>query len=323
MDYAIRISEHGGPEVLRREAIALAAPSEGEVLVRHTAIGVNFSDVYLRRGTVPAALPSGIGGEAVGVVEALGRGVKGLRAGQRVTYLLPVPGAYATRRLVPAEALMKVPDALSDEIVAATLMKGLTAEMLARRVHRLARGEVILVHAAAGGVGLLLAQWAKSLGVRVIGLVGRDEKRAIAQKAGCWKVLLSSGDWPAQVRALTKGRGVDVVYDGIGASTFAGSLDSLRPRGLLVSFGAASGPIPPFSIMELAKRGSLYVTRVMGGSYLSDAREREAAARALFLMLRARRLKAHIGQRYSLASAADAQRALESGATVGATILLP
>lgn len=323
MDYAIRFGEHGGPEVLRREGVDVAPPAAGEVLVRHTAIGVNFSDVYLRRGAVPGSLPSGVGGEAVGVVEAVGPGVKGLRAGQRVTYLHPVPGAYATRRILPSAVLIKVPDALADEVVAATLMKGLTAEMLVRRVYRLRRGEVILVHAAAGGVGQLLSQWAKSLGVRVIGLVGSEEKRTLAQKAGCWKVLLSSSDWVPQVRALTKGKGVDVVYDGIGASTFAGSLDSLRARGLFVSFGAASGPIPPFSIMELAKRGSLYATRVMGGSYLSDAGERAAASRALFLMLRSKRLRAHIGQRYALTCAADAHRALESGKTVGSTILVP
>jgi NADPH2:quinone reductase len=272
---------------------------------------------------MPAALPSGVGLEAVGVVEETGPGVAGLRRGQRVAYLHPVPGAYAEQRVVPLGSLVPVPRGIDDVDAAALLTKGLTAEFLVRRVHRVRRGETLLVQAAAGGVGRMLVQWARHLGARVIGIVGNAEKVPIAREAGCWQVLLAGDDWLSAVRQLTDGQGVDVVYDGVGAQTFGNSLDSLRPKGLMVSYGAASGPVPPISPMELARRGSLYLTRPMGPTYLADPGERDAAARAVFALVRRGVLTPLVGQTFALHEAADAHRALEARRTVGATVLRP
>lgn len=324
MPKAIRIYEHGGPEVLKWEDVELPALGPRDVRVRHTAIGLNFSDVYLRTGLYARPLPSGMGSEAAGVVEQVGRGVRGLKRGDRVTYYWGERlGAYATERVLPAEALLKLPAGVSDEQAAASLLKGLTSWYLLRETHRLRRGEVILVPAAAGGVGLILCQWARALGARVIGAVGVDSKAALARSHGCHQVLVGYHDLAARTRALNRGKGVDVVYDGVGRDTFFGSLDALRPRGLMVTFGNASGAVEPFTAADLQRRGSLYVTRPTAAHYLDTAAARARAARELFGLVRRRVIRVHIGHRRALADAAEAQRELEERRTVGATVLLP
>jgi NADPH2:quinone reductase len=323
MPNAIRVHQHGGPEALSWEAVEVAAPGAGEVLVRHTAIGVNFSDVYLRTGLYPRPLPSGVGGEAAGVVETVGKKVKGLRAGDRVVYMFPVPGAYSEQRVMPAAALLKVPKGVSDEQAAAVLLKGLTTWYLLRETYRVKRGDTVLIQAASGGVGLIASQWARALGAKVIGVVGSAEKVALAKKHGCHHVIVGFEELGMKVKQLNKGRGVDVVYDGTGKDTLFASLDSLRPRGLMVSFGNSSGLVPAFSPMELAKRGSLYFTRAGGGDYLADAKARQKGVRELFGLMKKKKIRAHIGQRYPLADAGRAQADLEGRRTVGSTILLP
>ena len=324
MPQAIVIRQTGGPEVLRIEEVAVPAPAAGEVQVRHTAIGLNFIDVYDRTGLYPTPLPAVPGREAAGVVTALGRKVKGLRVGDRVAYALAVPGAYAELRNVPAARVVKLPKGVKDEIAAAIMLKGLTAQYLLRGTWRVKRGEWILVHAAAGGVGLLLSQWARALGAKVIGVVGSDAKAKLAKQHGCHHVLLSGrDDIVARVKALTKGAGVHVVYDSVGKDTFFESLDCLRPRGMLVSYGNASGPPPAFSPLELAKRGSLYLTRPTLFSYIATSAELAAAARELFAMVTKKKLRVRIGQRYPLADAAQAHRDLEARRTTGSTVLVP
>jgi NADPH2:quinone reductase len=323
MAMAIRLSERGGPEVLKWEALEIAAPGANEVLLRHSAVGVNFADVYLRTGLYPHPLPSGIGSEAAGVVEAVGRKVRGFRPGDHVVYSFPTPGAYAELRVVPAERLLKIPAGVTDEQAAAVLLKGLTSWFLLRQTHRVKRGEVLLVQAAAGGVGLILSQWARALGARVIGTVGSNDKAKLARRNGCHQVLVGYDDLPARVRKLNRGQGVDVVYDGVGKDTLFASLDCLRPRGLLVGYGNASGAAAPFSPLELARRGSLYITRAASGDYLGDVASRRAGARALFTLIKHRLIRVHIGQRYALAQAAQAQRDLEARRTVGSTVLIP
>jgi NADPH2:quinone reductase len=323
MAKAIRLSERGGPEVLKWEDVEVGVPAADEVLLRQTAVGVNFADIYLRTGLYPHPLPSGIGSEAAGEVTAVGRKVRGLRPGDHVVYAVPSPGAYAEQRVVPAATLLKIPAGVSDEAAAAVLLKGLTSWFLLREVYKVKRGDVLLLQAAAGGVGLIMSQWARSLGAKVIGVVSTEEKGRLARRSGCNQVLVGYHDLPARVRKLNRGRGVDVVYDGVGKDTLFLSLDSLRPRGLMVSFGNASGAAPPFSPLELAKRGSLYFTRAGGADYLGSPEARRAGARALFSLIRRKLVRVHIGQRYPLAQAAQAQRDLEARRTSGSTVLIP
>ena len=324
MPVAIRFSAHGGPEVLRIEQLDPGPPAAGEAQVRHRAIGVDYIDIYDRTGLYPVTLPSGLGREAAGTIARLGRGVRGFKVGERVAYVYAAPGAYCELRNVPAERLVKVPRGISDEQAAALMLKGLTAQFLIRRTYRVARGDVILVHAAAGGVGLILCQWARALGARVIGVVGSEAKAQLARKHGCWRVLVSGQDeLVASVRALTKGAGVAAVYDGVGKDTFMDSLDCLRRLGILISYGNASGPPPAINPMELTKRGSLFLTRPTLFNYIATRAELEAGARELFQAVKTRKVKVVIGQRYALAQAADAHRDLESRATTGSTVLIP
>ncbi len=314
----------GGPEQLVFEPQELPPPAKGEVQLRHTAVGVNFIDVYDRTGLYPRPLPATPGREAAGIVVALGRGVRGLPIGTRVAYVLPVPGAYSERRNVPAERLVRLPAGISDESAAALMLKGLTAQFLLRRTVQVRRGDTVLVHAAAGGVGSLLTQWARLLGARVLGVVGSEAKVKLARRQGCHHVFVSGRDDLVQsVLACTRGRKADVVYDSVGADTFLQSLDCVRRRGLLVSFGNASGPPPPIAPLELSRRGSLYLTRPTLFDYIADRAELERAARSLFALVRTGKLKLLIGRRYALRDAAQAHRDLESRSTVGASILLP
>jgi len=325
MPTAIRFYEHGGPEVLRVEDVDPGKPGTGEAQVRHHAIGVNYIDVYDRTGLYPvASLPSGLGREAAGVVTALGRGVRGFKVGERVAYVWPSPGAYCELRNVPAERLVRVPRGISDEQAAALMLKGLTAQFLIRRTYRVERGNPILVHAAAGGVGLILCQWARSLGAKVIGVVGSEAKAEIARRHGCNHVLISGRDeLVAGVKAFTRGEGVAVVYDAVGRDTFMESLDCLRPRGMMVTFGNASGPVPPIAPLELSKRGSLFLTRPTLFNYIGTRAELESAARELFAAVRSRKVRIVIGQKYPLRQAADAHRDLEGRRTTGSTVLVP
>jgi len=324
MPRAIRFYANGGPEVLRLEELDAGKPAAGEVQIRHTAIGVNYIDVYDRTGLYPVSLPSGLGREAAGVVTVLGRGVRGLRVGERVAYVFPSPGAYCEIRNVPAERVVRVPRGISDEQAAALMLKGLTAHFLIRRTYKVGRGDPILVHAAAGGVGLILCQWAKALGATVVGVVGSEAKAELARKHGCKHVLISGRDElvPA-VKKLTKGAGVAVVYDAVGKDTFMESLDCLRRLGMMVTFGNASGPPPAISPLELTKRGSLFLTRPTLFNYIASRAELDAAARELFAAVKAKKVKVIIGQRYGLAQAADAHRDLEGRRTTGSTVLLP
>jgi len=321
---AIRIHENGGPEVLRIEEVAPDKPAAGEVQIRHTAIGVNYIDVYDRTGLYPVRLPCGLGREAAGLITALGRGVRNFRVGERVAYAWAVPGAYSELRNVPADRVVKVPRGISDEQAAALMLKGLTAHFLIRRTYRVARGDTILVHAAAGGVGLILCQWAKALGAKVIGVVGSEAKAELARKYGCRHVLISGRDeLVASVKSLTRGAGVAVVYDAVGKDTFMDSLDCIRRLGMMVTFGNASGPPPPISPHELTKRGSLFLTRPTLWNYVASRAELDAGARELFAAVRARKVRILIGQKYPLTRAADAHRDLEGRRTTGSTVLVP
>jgi len=324
MTLAIRFHEHGGPEVLKAEDIDPGKPQPGEAQVRHTAIGLNYIDVYDRTGLYPAELPSGLGREAAGVITALGRRVRGFKVGDRVAYVHSKPGAYSEVRNVPADRLVKVPRGISDEEAAALMLKGLTAQYLLRRTYRVARGDAILVHAAAGGVGLLLCQWAKALGAKVIGVVGSDAKAELARRHGCKHVLILGREPLAgEVRKLTKGEGVVVVYDSVGKDTFMESLDCLRPLGMMVTYGNASGPPPAVSPLELSKRGSLFLTRPTLFNYISTRPALDAAARELFAAVKSRAVRVRIGQRYALTDAAQAHRDLEGRRTTGSTVLVP
>ena len=324
MPAAIRFYQNGGPEVLRLEELAPAKPAANEVQVRHTAIGLNYIDVYDRTGLYPISLPSGLGREAAGVIIALGRGVRGFRVGERIAYVYSSPGAYSEVRNVPAERVVKIPRAISDEQAAALMLKGLTAQFLIRRTHRVARGESILVHAAAGGVGLILCQWAKALGATVIGVVGSEAKAELARKHGCKHVLISGRDeLIASVKRLTKDAGVAAVYDAVGKDTFMESLDCIRRLGIMVTFGNASGSPPAISPLELTRRGSLFLTRPTLFNYIASRQELDAGARELFAAVRAKKVRVVIGQRYPLSRAADAHRDLEGRRTTGSTVLVP
>ncbi|MFV3076686.1 quinone oxidoreductase family protein [Niveispirillum fermenti] len=324
MTNAIVIRQHGGPDVLGWEPVIVGPPGPGEALIRHTAIGLNFIDVYYRTGLYPAPLPLVPGMEGAGIVEAVGEDVTDIAPGDRVGYGQSPLGAYAERRLIPADKLIRLPDWIEDELAAAMLLQGLTAQYLLRQTHRVQPGDRILIHAAAGGVGLLASQWANVLGATVIGTVGTAEKAELARAHGCHHVIIYRGeDVVDRVREITDGQGVDVVYDGVGKDTFDLSLDCLRRRGLMVSFGNASGAVPPFDIGLLNRKGGLYLTRPSVQHYAGTREELLAMAEELFVMVRDGKVKVNINQRFALRDAAAAHRALESRGTTGATILLP
>lgn len=318
-----RLHAFGGPEQLRLETVELAPPATGEVRLRHTAIGLNFIDLYERSGLYPLPLPSDLGHEAAGVIEAVGRGVRSLKAGDRVAYASAGRGAYAEQRNIAAAELVRLPASVSDETAAALLLKGLTAEALLRRVFPVKRGQTILVHAAAGGVGLLLVQWALQLGVQVIGVVGSEAKARLVREQGAQHVLLSGTAWSDEARRITGGKGVDVVYDSVGKDTFLASLGALRARGMMVSYGNASGPPPAIEPLELGRRGSLFLTRPGVFNYIASRPELTRAATELFKQIAAGVLKAHIGARYPLSAAAQAHADLAARKTTGSTVLLP
>lgn len=319
--HAIRFDQPGDESVLKYQPIEVAEPDRGEVLIRHTAIGVNFIDTYHRNGLYPMALPSGLGLEAAGVVEAVGPGVEEFKVGDRVAYANGPIGAYATHRVIAAAKIVPVPDGVEDEVAAGTLLRGMTAQYLLKRTFVVEPGMTILIHAAAGGVGQLASQWAKALGATVIGTVGSEEKAVIA-RAYCDHVL-SYKNFAEEVRKLTNGAGVPVVYDGVGASTFEESLDSLAPRGLMVSFGNASGAVPAFAPGLLAQKGSLYLTRPTLVHYTSTREELLHTAADYFAILARGQVKAEVNQRYPLAEAAQAHRDMEARKTVGSTVLIP
>jgi NADPH:quinone reductase-like Zn-dependent oxidoreductase len=310
---------------MRLEDVEVAPPAAGEVQVQHTAIGLNFIDVYDRTGLYPqTSLPGGLGREAAGIVAAVGKKVRGLRVGDRVAYVHNVPGCYSELRNVPADRAVKIPAGVSDEQAAVLMLKGQTACYLLRHTYRVRKGDVILVHAASGGVGVILTQWARALGATVIGVVGSEDKVALAKKNGCKHVLLRGrDDIAAQVKKLSKGLGAHVVYDGVGKDTFTESLDSLRRRGMLVSFGSSSGPVAPFSTAELVKRGSLYVTRPTLYDYTFTRKDLESVSRETFAAVKKKWVKVEIRQRYKLADAAQAHRDLEARKTVGASVIAP
>jgi NADPH2:quinone reductase len=324
MPRAIRIHETGGPDVIRVEDIHVGPPVAGEVQVLHTAIGLNFIDVYDRSGLYPQALPGSLGREAAGVVIELGKGVRGLRTGDRVAYVMSPPGSYAALRNVPAARIVKIPKGVSDEQAAVLSLKGMTACFLLRHCYRVKRGDVIVVHAAAGGVGSLLSQWGRKLGAMVIGVVGNDDKATLAKKLGCRHVLVRGrDDVAASVKKLSRGLGAHVVYDGVGKDTFVESLDSLRKRGLMVLYGSASGPVPPFSPGELVRRASLYLTRPTMFDYTEARADLDRIARETFAAVKKGWIKVQINQRYKLADAAQAHRDLEARKTTGASVLIP
>ena len=324
MTRTIRIHATGGPEALQLDDVPLPAPGPREALVRHSAIGVNFIDTYHRSGLYPLPLPSGIGSEAAGVVEAVGPGVTDVAVGQRVAYSGGAPGSYAEARVIAADRLVPLPAAVSDRDAAALMLKGLTVQYLFRQTFPLKGGETILFHAAAGGVGLIACQWARALGVRMIGTVSSDEKAALARAHGCAETIVyTREDFVARVKALTGGAGVPVVYDSIGKDTFPASLDCLAPRGLFVSFGNSSGPVAAFNLGLLAQKGSLFATRPTLMGYAAKRADLLAMTDELFSMVAAGKVKADVRQTFPLAAAADAHRALESRATTGATLLIP
>ncbi len=324
MSRAIRIHEYGGPEVLSLEDVAAGSPGPRQLRLRQTAIGVNFIDTYHRSGLYPVELPSGLGCEAAGVVIEAGGKVMDFKSGDRVAYADNAPGAYADERLIDASRVVALPAGISDHQAAAMMLKGLTAWFLLRRCYRVRKGDPIVLHSATGGVGLIALQWATALGAKVIAVVGSDAKAALAREHGAAEVVVSTReDLVARVRLITKKRGVPVVYDGVGKDTFFASLDCLRPRGLMVSYGNASGPVPPFSPLELSKRGSLYLTRPTLFQYIAKASDRARGARELFDVVSSGKVKVMIGQSYSLSNAAQAHRDLEARRTTGSTLLIP
>jgi NADPH2:quinone reductase len=324
MPKAIRMYQTGGPDVLRWEDVEVGEPGQGQARIRHTAIGVNFIDTYHRSGLYPIPLPSGLGSEAAGIVEAVGPGVTVVRAGDRVAYAGGPPGSYAEVRLIPAHILVPIPDGVSDQTAAAMMLKGMTAQYLIRRTYPVKAGEIVLFHAAAGGVGLIACQWLKSLGATVIGTVGSDEKAAVARAHGCAHVVVSTReDIAKRVRQLTGGAGVPVVYDSVGKDTFMSSLDCLRPLGLLVSFGNASGKVAPFDLGILSQKGSLYLTRPTLATYTATRADLEATARDVFDVIREGKVKVEVRHTYPLADAERVHRDLEGRRTVGSVVMTP
>ncbi len=321
MAKGIRFYQTGGPEVMKWESLQVGAPGAGEVRVRHAAVGLNFADTYFRSGLYPTALPAGMGVEAAGIVEAVGTGVTAFVPGDRVTYTGSPLGAYSTERTMPADHLIKLPETIPFDTAAAMTMRGLTSAYLLRRIAPLQEGDTVLLHAAAGGVGLIFAQWARLLGIKVIGTVSTDAKAAVARAHGCeHTIVYTREDVATRVRELTDGAGVPVVYDSIGKTTYQSSIDSLARRGLLVCFGTASGPIPPINAMELAVKGSLFVTRPALADYIADPAERAALAGEVFGLVGAGRIHVEINQRYALEDAVRAHRDLESGRSVGSSV---
>jgi NADPH:quinone reductase len=322
---AIVFEKTGGPEVLQYREVSLPAPIAGSVRLRHTAIGLNFIDTYHRSGLYKVPLPSGMGLEAAGVIEALGPGVKGFKVGDRVAYGVGAAlGAYSQERNYPANRLVKLPKAIKDETAAGMMLKGMTARYLLRATYNVKRGETIMVHAAAGGVGVILSQWAKALGAKVIGTVGSSEKVEIAKSNGCVHVIDSSKEnIVARVREITDGKGVPVVYDGVGQATLMASLDCLKPRGMLVSFGNASGPIKALDLGLLAARGSLYVTRPTLMSYTSTDDDFRETVDDLMEIVKSGKVQIPVNQHYALADARKAHEDLEARRTVGTTVLIP
>jgi NADPH:quinone reductase len=321
---AIRFSEVGGPEVLKLVEVSIDDPKPGEVQLRHTAIGLNYIDTYHRSGLYPLPLPSGIGLEAAGVVEAVGPGVEGWKVGDRAAYGVGALGAYAERRNVPAHRITKLPAAIGDETAAGMMLKGMTVRYLLRATYKVKAGETILLHAAAGGVGQILSQWATALGVTVIGTVGHAGKMEAARAHGCAHVINSATeDVVARVREITGGKGVPVVYDGVGQATLMTSLDCLSPRGMLVSFGNASGPVKALDLGLVAAKGSLYVTRPILMHYVAADADLKETADDLVAIVASGKVKIPVNQRYALADAAQAHRDLESRKTTGTTVLIP
>lgn len=325
MAKAVRFYETGGPEVLRYEEVEVGEPGPGQVRIRHVAVGLNYADTYFRNGTYPIPMPAGMGVEAAGVVLELGEGVSHVRGGDRVTYtgFLNTLGAYSTERLVPAAALIKLPETISFETAAAMTMRGLTSAYLLRRLHDFKPGDSVLLHAAAGGVGLIVAQWARLLGLTVIGTVSTEAKAEVARAHGCDHVInYSHEDVATRVRELTDNVGVNVVFDSVGKNTFAGSLDSLKRRGLMVCVGTASGPIPPFDPVLLAMKGSLMLTRPALADYIADPAEKAALAAELFAHVGNGDIRIEINQHYALADAVQAHRDLEARKTTGSSIFV-
>jgi NADPH2:quinone reductase len=324
MAKAIRYARTGGPEVLEYVDVEVGEPGPGEARVRNHAIGLNFIDVYFRNGLYPAPLPGGLGHEAAGVVEAVGEGVQHVKPGDRVAYAARPNGAYSDLRVMPADILVKLPDAIDFETGAAMMLQGLTVQYLFRRTYPLKAGDTILFHAAAGGVGLIACQWARAMGVNLIGTVGSNEKAALAKSHGAAHVInYNLEDVVQRVLDITNGAKVPVVYDSVGKDTFSRSLDCLQPLGLMVSFGNSSGAVPPFALSELVSRGSLYITRPTLATYAARREDLEAMAADLFQMVTSGQVKIEIHQRFPLADAAQAHAALESRRTTGKTILLP
>ncbi|HET9670859.1 MAG TPA: quinone oxidoreductase [Casimicrobiaceae bacterium] len=324
MAQAIRFHRTGGPEVLTLESVDVGKPGRGEVRMRNTAIGVNFIDTYQRSGLYPMQLPSGLGTEAAGVVEQVGEGVDWLKPGDRVATCTSPVGAYSTERNLPADKLVKLPDGIEDRTAAAMMLKGLTVQYLFRQTYPLKAGQTILFHAAAGGVGLIACQWARALGVTMIGTAGSDEKAALAQQYGCaHTIVYTRENFVERVKEITNGKGVPVVYDSIGKDTFPASLDCLSPRGFFVSFGSASGPVPPFNIMLLSQKGSLYATRPTLFTHAANRESLNAMASELFALVKEGKIKPDARQTFPLSQAAEAHRTLESRKTTGATLLIP
>jgi len=324
MPHAIRIHQTGGPEVLCWEEVDVPAPAAGEATVRHHAVGLNFIDTYHRTGLYPLPLPAGIGLEGAGVVEAVGAGVSEVKVGDRVAYAGGPVGAYAEVRSIPAHRLLKLPENIGFNTAAAMMLQGLTAAYLLRRTYRVQPGDAVLIHAAAGGVGLIACQWAKALGATVIGTVGSPAKAELARAHGCDHVInYSTENFTQRVREITGGEGVPVVYDGVGKDTFMGSLDSLRPLGMLVTYGNASGPVPPFDLLLLSQKGSLFVTRPTIVHYTAKRADLEALGTELFDVVGSGKVRIEVNQTYALKDAAQAHRDLEARKTTGSTILLP
>ncbi len=323
MAKAVRFHKIGGPEVLQMDEVEVGAPGAGQARIRHTAIGVNYIDTYQRSGLYPMPLPSGAGNEGAGVVEAVGPGVTAVKPGDRVAYTGQV-GSYCEARLVPADRLVKIPDGITDEQAASMMLKGMTVWYLTHRTYAVKKGDTVLFHAAAGGVGLIACQWLKALGATVIGTVGSDEKAAIAKAHGCdHPIVYTRENFAEKVKTLTCGKGVPVVYDSVGKTTWDGSLDCLRPLGLMVSFGNSSGAVPPVNLGILSQKGSLYVTRPTLMTYVAARADLEAASSALFDVVKSGKVKIEITARYKLADAANAHRDLEARRTTGSVILLP
>ncbi|MFW0783764.1 quinone oxidoreductase [Gordonia sp. CPCC 206044] len=321
MAKAVRFYETGGPEVLRWETVAVGDPAPGEVRIEHKAVGLNFADTYFRTGLYPAPLPAGMGVEGAGVITAVGEGVTTVCTGDRVTYTGSPLGAYSTERVMPADSLIPLPDGVAFDVAAAMTMRGLTTAYLLRRIWPLVAGDTVLLHAAAGGVGLIFCQWAKLLGLRVIGTVSTDQKADVARRHGCDHVIVYTRENVVdRVRELTDGVGVPVVFDSIGATTFQSSLQCVARRGLLVCFGTAAGPIPPIDAMQLATQGSVFVTRPALADYIADPMERAVLAGELFSHVRDGGISIEINQRYDLSDAVAAHRDLETGRSIGSSV---